>query len=179
MTRLLATLSLFALAAAQPLPPPALPSRWAATHLAWERILFVHFSITTVTGSQTGNQDPAAFAPPANFSMDSWLDAAVAIGTKVAVLTSKHEAGFLLWNSSTVGRNFSVAQSPTVAHRDLIAEWGPACRKRGIEPGLYFTTTDAWGTAHLNASAKGDLQLAQFKELTDGRYGQFAYFWCV
>ena len=89
---------------------PALPSAGALRYASWNLTMFLHFSITTYTGTQSGTEDPALFAPPANFTMDTWLDAAAALGAPVAVLTSKHEAGFVLWQTAT-------AQSPPRAWR--------------------------------------------------------------
>ena len=170
-----------ALAAAAPAAraqfSPALPSAGALRYASWNLTMFVHFSITTFTGTQSGTEDPALFAPPANFTMDTWLDAAVALGAPVAVLTSKHEAGFVLWQTATASRAFSVAASPTVPSRDLVAEFVAACAARGILPGLYFTTTDAWAHAHLNSSAAAALQLAHLAELLARHGRDIAYWW--
>ena len=54
--------------------------------------MFVHFSITTMTGSQSGTQDPAKFAPPANMSVKGWVNTAKIMGAPVAALTAKVHA---------------------------------------------------------------------------------------
>ena len=66
------------------------------------------------------------------------------MGAKVAVLTSKHEAGFCLWPTRTSSRNYSIAMSPTVGKRDLIKEFTDACSAQGILAGVYFTATDPY-----------------------------------
>ena len=49
-------------------PPPAQPVPAASAlqkkFIGWDMTAFIHFSITTYTGSQNGNQDPTKFAPP-------------------------------------------------------------------------------------------------------------------
>ena len=51
------------------------------------------YSLTSITGSQSGTQDPALFAPPANISVKQWVSTVKAMGAPVAALTAKHEAG--------------------------------------------------------------------------------------
>jgi alpha-L-fucosidase len=88
--------------------------------------MFVHFSITTFTNSQSGFQDPALFAPPANMSVKNWVATAKAMGAPVVALTAKHEAGFCIWPSKY--SNYTIASSPTVGHRDLVREFVDECR---------------------------------------------------
>lgn len=72
-----------------------LPSANQLKLLDWDMTAFVHFSITTYTGSQAGNQDPTKFAPdPRTLNISQWVATVKSMGAKVAVLTSKHEAGF-------------------------------------------------------------------------------------
>jgi len=56
------------------------------------------------------------------------------MGAPVAVLTSKHEAGFALWPSKY--SNFTIASSPTIGRRDLVMEFVTACKAQGIKAGL-------------------------------------------
>lgn len=155
------------------------PTPLQMTFLEWRMTAFVHFSITTFTGSQAGNQDPSRFAPdPQRLSPAQWCETAAAMGAPVAVLTAKHEAGYILWNTSEpIGRGFSIAESSTVAGRDLVAEFTSACRRVGVQPGLYFTTTDAYQTyRNISASVRRAAQLQQITELATG-YGNISYFW--
>ena len=51
---------------------------------------------------------PAAhFAPPDDFAVDSWLDAAAAMGATQVCLTARHVDGFSLW--PTAVNSYSVA----------------------------------------------------------------------
>ena len=141
--------------------------------------MFVHFSITTMTGSQSGTQDPAKFAPPANMSVKNWVSTAKAMGAPVAALTAKHEAGFCIWPSKY--SNYTIASSPTVGHRDLVREFVDECRVQGIKPGFYFTT-GAYTPPHCNVSGTVDggcmmdYQRNQITELAT-EYGEIAYWW--
>lgn len=94
------------------------------------------------------------------------------MGARVAALTSKHEKGFCLWPSKF--SNFTIAHSPTVGHRDLVREFTDECRKQGIKPGLYFTTTDTYNKDNPN---KAEIQLQQMTELTTNYGDDIAYFW--
>ena len=100
------------------------------------------------------------------------------MGAPVAVLTSKHEAGYIIWQTDEpIGRNFSIAKSSTVPSRDLVDEFTRACREVGVLPGLYFTTTDAYQTSLNNSQdVFRKAQLQQIEELST-RYGEISYFW--
>ena len=176
MARLLPLLpTLFAVSAASLAKPTAIQE----TFLDWRMTTFLHFSITTFTGSQTGNQDPSLFAPdPHKLNLTQWAEVAKNMGSPVAVLTSKHEAGYILWQTEEpIGAEFSIKRSKTVPTRDLVAEHVAACRKVGIKPGLYFTTTDAYQSAqNISAAARRAAQLQQITELTT-KYGELAYLW--
>lgn len=64
---------------------------------------------------------------------------------KYAVLTAKHIAGFCLWPSEY--SDYSVANSANTT--DVVEAFVDACRKRGILPGLYYSSYDnhhRWGS---------------------------------
>ena len=100
------------------------------------------------------------------------------MGAPVAVLTSKHEAGYIIWQTDEpIGRNFSIAKSSTVPSRDLVGQFTRACREVGVLPGLCFTTTDAYQTSLNNSQdVFRKAQLQQIEELST-RYGEISYFW--
>lgn len=75
----------------------ALPSANQLRHMEWGHEMFIHFSITTYTGSQAGDQDPALFAPPPTLNVSQWVATAKTLNAPVAVLTAKHEVG-LVWS---------------------------------------------------------------------------------
>jgi alpha-L-fucosidase len=165
--------------------PPAQPVPAASAlqkkFIGWDMTAFIHFSITTYTGSQNGNQDPTKFAPPpATLNVSQWVATVKAMGAKVAVLTSKHEAGFCLWPTKTSSVNYSIAMSPTVGKRDLIREFTDACKAQGMLAGLYFTPPDPYTVEVLKhpqgSPAHTAVQLAQMEELTTN-YGELSYIW--
>ena len=63
--------------------------------------------------------------------------------------------------------NFTIAHSPTVGHRDLVREFTDECRRQGVRPGLYFTTTD---TYNKDNPRKAEIQTEQMTELTTVRH---------
>jgi len=145
----------------------ALPTAYQLQHMMWEMEMFIHFSITTYTGSQAGHQDPSLFAPdPATLNVSQWVATAKALGAPVAVLTAKHEAGYCIWPSKY--SNYTIARSSTVSGRDLVREFVDECRSQGVTPGLYFT----FG-AHGDSI---DVQVKQMEELTTN-YGPIMYWW--
>ena len=126
--------------------------------LGFELEMFIHYSIDTYTTEL----DPTKFAPnPQTLNVSQWVATAKSMGARVAALTSKHEKGFCLWPSKF--SNFTIAHSPTVGHRDLVKEFTDECRRQGIKPGLYFTTTDTYNAGNPN---KNEIQLQQMTELT-------------
>lgn len=147
---------------------PPLPSPRQKTYIEWGHEMFIHFSITTFTGSQEGDQDPTLFAPDnTTLNVSQWVETAVKGGFPVATLTTKHEAGFAIWPTK-VNSNYSILMSPTVGHRDLVQEFVDECRKQGILPGFYFTT----GARPCDI----DCQRAQITELASN-YGNISYWW--
>lgn len=124
--------------------PPAmkgtLPSSRQVEYMGWGQEMFIHFSITTFTASQAAHQNASLFAPPsAGLNVSQWVEAAVRGGFPVATLTTKHEAGFSIWPTK-FNPEYSILQSPTVGHRDIVREFVEACRLQGVMPGFYFTT---------------------------------------
>eukprot|EP00039_Didymoeca_costata_P024510 m.10520 g.10520 ORF g.10520 m.10520 type:complete len:437 (+) comp4276_c0_seq1:91-1401(+) len=145
-----------------------LPSPQQATHMKWGHEMFIHFSITTFTGSQDGNQDPTLFAPDnSTINVSQWVETAVKGGFPVATLTTKHEAGFSIWPTK-FNSNYSILMSPTVGSRDLVQEFVTECRRQGILPGFYFTTGAR--------TCDFDCQKGQITELATN-YGDIAYWW--
>lgn len=103
---------------------------------------FFHFNMSTYCGIEHCPPDlPMTDFAPTELDMGQWLDAAVAMGARYAVLTTKHHDGFCLWPTRHSHR--SIAGSPCgVGGRDLVAEFVAACRRRGVAPGLYFSVSD-------------------------------------
>ncbi len=78
---------------------------------------------------------PLKFAPD-NLDTDQWLEAALKLGAKYAILVAKHCTGFSLW--PTKAHDYSVANSPYKNGKgDIVAEFVSSCKKYGIRPGIY------------------------------------------
>jgi alpha-L-fucosidase len=118
---------------------------------------FVHYNMGTYVSDGGGcnvknlrkdprqaKLDPNLFAPE-KVDTDQWLSLIKAYGGKYAVLTVKHNCGFLLYPSNTTlpdgtRFNYSVAQSSYAGGKaDIVADFVASCKKHGIRPGFYFS----------------------------------------
>ena len=82
---------------------------------------------------------------PARLDTDQWMEGAVAMGAKFAILTASHESGFRLWQSDA--NPFSLKSTRWGGGtRDVVGEFVESCRRAGIKPGIYLGTR--WN-AHL------------------------------
>lgn len=123
----------------------------------WEVGAFFHYDLNPFTDQEHGDgQEPPARFNPTDLDMEQWILTAKALGARYAVLTARHEGGFCLWPTQTT--EYSIKNSPYKNGKgDLVKEFVEACRRHGIEPGLYHT-------AGFDANAaigkyKGDLPL--------------------
>lgn len=76
-----------------------------------------------------------AFAPT-ELDMEQWVQSAVDMGAKAAVMTSCHENGLRLWQSDANPYSLKTTKWGG-GKRDLVDEFAKACRKRGIRPGFF------------------------------------------
>ena len=120
----------------------------------WEKLrygMFIHFGMSTYV-SLTGKvyhkplgDDPASCFNPDQLNVDQWVGVARDAGMKYAVLTAKHIAGFCLWPSKH--SDYTVASSGNTT--DIVEAFVKSCEKRGILPGLYYSSYDnhhRWGS---------------------------------
>lgn len=151
--------------------------------------LFIHFGMNTFLGG-TGlvSEPPPAktYAPPA-LDVDSWVKLARDAGMKYAVLTTKHNGGFCLWDSKVMwhGKEFDYDVAASGNTTDVVQAFMDACKKYGIAPGLYYNLRDTHATPEQGRKSRGKTQLpqdyfnlvkAQLTELTT-RYPECHYFW--
>lgn len=114
--------------------------------------MFIHWSVDVQVGavishSMAGASDdylqrftaelPKTFNPK-RFDPDEWAVLAKLAGMKYVVFTTKHHAGFCMWNTKTTG--FNIMNTPF--QRDALKEIIAAFRKQGIAIGLYFSPED-------------------------------------
>ena len=72
------------------------------------------------------------------FDADALIRRARDWGMRYAVMVTKHQDGFCLYNSTVT--DFNTVK--TAARRDLVAEFVAACRKHGLRIGLYHSLDD-------------------------------------
>ncbi|RXN22288.1 tissue alpha-L-fucosidase-like protein [Labeo rohita] len=97
----------------------------------------------------------ADFAPDFHaqfFDPDEWADIFEASGAKYVVLTSKHHEGFTNWGSPNSWNWNSVDTGP---HRDLVADFGTAIRKRSLHYGLYSSLYEWFNPLYLTDKQAG------------------------
>jgi alpha-L-fucosidase len=75
---------------------------------------------------------------PRRYNPDEWAELAKLAGMQYVVFTSKHHAGFCMWNTKTTP--FNVMNTPY--GKDLLKELVTAFRKQGIAIGFYFSPDD-------------------------------------
>jgi alpha-L-fucosidase len=87
-----------------------------------------------------GTHPGAATFDPAELNTDQWLETAQKLGATYAVLVAKHGSGFSLW--PTEAHDYSVKHTPWRDGKgDIVADFVASCRKYGIRPGIYASTT--------------------------------------
>jgi alpha-L-fucosidase len=107
--------------------------------------MFIHYGMSTFDGVELSDgKSPPSMFKPTNQDVEQWVRVAKSAGMKYAVLTSKHVAGFCLWDSKAVWKGaeyaYDVGASPVKT--DIVGEFVKACEKYGIVPGIYYCTMD-------------------------------------
>jgi len=87
-----------------------------------------------------GKHPDASVFNPTELNTDQWIEAAKAAGAKYAVLVAKHCSGFSLW--PTKAHDYNISKSPYKNGKgDIVKEFIASCKKYGIKPGIYASTT--------------------------------------
>jgi alpha-L-fucosidase len=126
------------------------PSRQPSKY-QWQQInrkygMFIHFGINTFWDEEwtDGSKPPSSYAPD-TIDADQWISTARDAGMKYVILVTKHVDGFCLWKSQYT--NYSVAASSNKA--DVVDAVARACKKHGVQLGLYYSLWDRHQNADL------------------------------
>jgi alpha-L-fucosidase len=100
--------------------------------------MFIHYNMATYHDTQwvEGYPDPSTFDPGGTVDTDAWAEAAKAAGMEYAVLTTKHVAGFCLWDSKYT--EYDVMHPECPYQKDLVAQFVKSFTDRGLKVGLYY-----------------------------------------
>ena len=101
--------------------------------------MFIHYNMATYKDAQwvEGNPSPADFNPGVEMiDTDAWADAAKSAGMTYAVLTTKHVAGFCLWDSKLT--EYKVTSSLCPYGQDVVAQFVESFTRRGLKVGFYY-----------------------------------------
>lgn len=101
--------------------------------------MFIHFGINTFHDEEwTDGSKPASSYAPTQIDAEQWIRSAKEAGMKYVILITKHHDGFCLWDSKYT--NYDVASSGN--QTNVVEAVAKACKKYGIELGLYYSLWD-------------------------------------
>lgn len=126
--------------ARQVVVPNAIQKEWAEAEIG----VLIHFDMPVYKPGYDWRQfgthpDPSVFNPT-ELDTDQWIETAKKLGADYAVLVAKHCSGFSLW--PTKAHDYSIAHSPYKNGKgDIVKDFIASCRKYGVKPGIYASTT--------------------------------------
>ncbi len=137
--------------------------------------MFIHFGINTFNELEwsKGNLPNISFNPT-RLDCDQWIKTAKEAGFRYVILVAKHHDGFCLWESKFT--EYDVASASV--KKDVVAEVSKACKKYGLELGLYYSLWDRHEPKHndKNPQAYVDYMKNQLTELLT-KYGNICELW--
>ena len=101
--------------------------------------MFIHFGMNTYNGLEwSEGKDPASLYNPTELDCEQWVKTARDAGFRYVLLVTKHHDGFCLWDSAVT--DYDVASSGNTT--DVVKGVSDACRKYGLEFGIYYSLWD-------------------------------------
>ncbi len=135
--------------------------------------MFIHFGVNTFNEIEWSNGTlPATSYNPTNLDCDQWIQTAKEAGFRYVILVTKHHDGFCLWDSKYT--DYDVASSPVKT--DVVAEVAKACKKYGLQLGLYYSLWDRHEPSYKNHTAYDAYMKNQLTELMTN-YGSICELW--
>ncbi len=149
--------------------PPAGP-RPSAAQLAWQEAelgALVSYDLHVFDGKRYDQgetrrvpcADPQRFNPDA-YDVDQWTGALRGMGARFALLTASHETGFRLWQSD-VNPYCMKALRWRAGKGDVVKDFVAACRKAGIQPGIFLGTRWNAQLGVVNARVQPESKITQ------------------
>jgi alpha-L-fucosidase len=113
--------------------------------------IFIHWGLYAIPAKgewhmHNDKVDPQEYArlanqfKPKHFNADSWAQLAKDAGAQYMVMTARHHDGFAMFASKASYRNYDSGHS--AAHKDFIADYVAAVRRRGMRVGIYYSPMD-------------------------------------
>ena len=137
--------------------------------------MFIHFGLNTFNETEwSDGKLPVSSYQPDQLDCDQWVKTAKDAGFRYVILVTKHHDGFALWNSKY--SDYDVASS--AVKTDVVAEVAKACRKYGIELGLYYSLWDRHEPSHNNPDPDAYVNFMK-NQLTEllSNYGDICELW--
>jgi alpha-L-fucosidase len=124
--------------------PTVVPNKIQSAWMDAEIGVMFHFDMPTFKPDykfrQWGTHPDATVFNPSEMNTDQWIETAQKLGAKYAVLVAKHCSGFSLW--PTEAHDYSVRYSSWRDGKgDVVADFIASCKKYGVKPGIYASTT--------------------------------------
>jgi alpha-L-fucosidase len=126
---------------AQQVLPSEAQLKWADSEIG----VLIHFDMPVFEPSYDFRKDwnyhpDISIFNPKQLDTDQWIKAAKDAGATYAVLVAKHCSGFSLW--PTKAHDYSVKNAPWKnGQGDIVKDFIASCRKYGLKPGIYASTT--------------------------------------
>ncbi len=135
--------------------------------------MFISYGINTFNEIEWSKGNlPASSYNPTNLDCDHWIKIAKDAGFRYVILITKHHDGFCLWDSKYT--DYDVASSPVKT--DIVAEVAKACKKYGVELGLYYSLWDRHEPSYKNKEQYNLFMKNQLTELMTN-YGEVCELW--